>query len=432
MLREKFASIKSELQSYSSVERLIVLCAMICSFCITAEYAVTKPTSNSIFITHYTVKWLPYAWLATVPLNLLVVSLYNRFLPILGCFRLFLLTVGLTIGVNVFSASFIGKAPFLPFVLYIWKDIYVLLMFQQLWSVIHAMTKMSRAKYLYGILFGIGGIGSIVGSMIPGFFAVKIGSEHLLFSSIPIYAIFIMAYFFLLKNSGFLHSHKEDEKLRMGPKHASQGFSLIKTSRALKFILLIVVLMQLSTTVMDYQFNTFLQFRIPDQDMRTEFYGRLWGMINSLNLCLQFVASFLLVQFLGLRRSHILIPGVLFVNAIGYLLHPTFAMITYSFSVIKTFDYSIFNIIKEMLYVPLKTDEKFKAKAIIDVFAYRSAKALASVVVIALQFFCPLQLPYAFSWAHVILFFIWIASVIFLLKEEKPKEEATLDSVVTR
>jgi len=422
MFREKLASIKSELLSYSPLERLIVLCCMICSFCITSEYAVTKPTSNSVFITHYTVKWLPYAWLATVPLNLLVVSLYNRFLPVLGCFRLFLLTVGTTLGVNLLSAGFIGQVSFLPFILYIWKDIYVLLMFQQLWSVIHAMTKMSRAKYLYGILFGVGGLGSIVGSMIPSFFAVKIGSENLLFSTIPIYAVFIFAYFFLLKHSGFLHSHKQDDQLRMGPKHTSQGFSLIRTSRALKFILLIVVLMQLSTTVMDYQFNTFLQNRIPDQNLRTQFSGRLWGMINTINLCLQFVASFLLVQFLGLRRSHILIPGILFVNAVGYLMHPTFAMITYSFSVIKTFDYSIFNIIKEMLYVPLKTGEKFHAKAIIDVFAYRSAKALASVVVILLQVFCPLHLPYAFSWAHVVLFFIWIASVVILLKEEKPQE----------
>ena len=41
-------------------------------------------------------------------------------------------------------------------------------------------------------------------------------------------------------------------------------------------------------------------------------------------------------------------------------------------------DKDVFNILKEMLYVPLKTDEKFKAKAIIDIFAYRSAKAFAS------------------------------------------------------
>lgn len=421
MIRKTLTSIKFEIQSYSCIERLVVLCAMLCSFCITAEYAITKPTSNSIFIAHYSVKWLPYAWLATVPLNLLTVSLYNRFLPILGCFRLFLITVGLTLGINLFSALFIGKIPFLPFLLYIWKDIYVLLMFQQLWSVIHSMTKMSRAKYLYGFLFGIGGLGSVLGSMVPGFFAVKIGSEYLLFSILPFYVIFIIGYYFLLKNSKFLDLHKEDAPQKTQSKHAIEGLSLIRTSKPLKFILLIVVFMQLSTTIMDYQFNTFLQLHFPDQDFRTQFYGRLWGVINIINLCFQFIASFLLVQFLGLKRSHLLIPGILFINAVGYLIQPSFVMITYSFSVIKTFDYSIFNIIKEMLYVPLKTDEKFKAKAIIDVFVYRSAKALASLVVIFLQAIWPLHLIHAFSWTHVTLFLVWIIAVFTLLKTKEAK-----------
>lgn len=416
MIREKLSAIQSEFKNYTSKERWILLFAMICGFCITSEYVVTRATSNSIFITHFTVKWLPYAWLATVPLNFIVVSLYNRFLPILGCFRLFLLTIGITLGVNTLSAYAVSNSPSLSFILYVWKDIYVLLMFQQLWSVIHSITKMSRAKYLYGILFGVGGLGSVLGSMIPGFFAVKFGSESLLLSTLPIYLVFTLFYFLLLRSSGFLFAHGQEKS------SSSHGFGLIRTSRPLKFILLIVVLMQLSSCVMDYQFNTFLQHRIPEQDLRTEFYGRLWGMINTVKLTLQFVASFLLVQFLGLRRSHILIPGILLMNAVGYLARPTFGMITYSYGVIKTFDYSIFNIIKEMLYVPLKKEEKFKAKAIIDVFAYRSAKAFASVLIIALQAICPLNLPYAFSWAHVVLFLIWIISVVFLLKEEKFEE----------
>ena len=92
--------------------------------------------------------------------------------------------------------------------------------------------------------------------------------------------------------------------------------------------------------------------------------------------------------------------------------------VTYSFAVIKTFDYSIFNIIKEMLYVPLKKEEKFKAKAVIDIFAYRSAKAFASFFVIGIQFFFPNRLPYAFTWGPLILFMVWIGAVYSLTKEK--------------
>jgi len=232
--------------------------------------------------------------------------------------------------------------------------------------------------------------------------------------------LFIAAYHQMLKRSDMEGS----EALHV--KNTKGGLQLIKTSSALKFILFIVVLMQLSTTIMDYQFNTYLQERYPLQDLRTQFYGRLWGMINTCKLCLQFFATFLLLKFLGLRRSHFVVPGILLGNAILTLFQPTFAFITYGFSVIKTFDYSIFNIIKEMLYVPLKTDEKFKAKAIIDVFAYRSAKAFASVFVFGMQFLSPAKLPYAYSWGPLSLFMVWIIVVFLFLR--RPQEQKLLEA----
>lgn len=413
---------KSEVTSYSRSDKLFLLFAMICGFFITCEYAITKPTSNSIFIAHYGVKLYPYAWLATVPLNLFIVTLYNRFLPRLGCFQMFLCSVACIMGMNVLSGLYVAENSFLSFLLYVWKDIYVLLMFQQLWSVIHTRTEMSKAKYLYGILFGVGGCGAIFGSMVPSFLAVKMGSEHLLFLTVPLYLLFVGFYYLMLRQSGYLNN----KDLKIASHKVSKGFQLIRSSTSLKFILLIVVLMQLSTTIMDYQFNTFLHLKYPMQDLRTQFYGRLWGVINTCKLCLQFFATFLLVQFMGLRNSHFVVPGILLMNSILSLFSPSFGMVTYCFGVIKTFDYSIFNIIKEMLYIPLKTDEKFKAKAIIDVFAYRSAKALASLFVIGMQIFYPLRLPYAYSWGPLTLFIIWIGAVFFLMK--RPAEQKALEA----
>lgn len=410
-----FTQVKEEFQTYSKGQRLFLFFAMLCGFFITAEYAITKPTSNSIFLAHYSVKLYPYAWLLTVPLNLVVVTLYNRFLSKLGCFKMFLCTIFLTMGINILSGAFVQKFPPLAFLLYVWKDIYVLLMFQQLWSVIHTKTEISKAKYLYGILFGVSGIGAIFGSLVPSFFAVKIGSEHLLYMTIPLYLLFIWTYHQMLNRSGM----EGEDHLQI--RKAKGGFKLIRSSRALKFILLIVILMQLSTTIMDYQFNNFLQQKFPMQDLRTQFYGRLWGMINTCKLCLQFFATFLLVQFLGLRKSHFVVPGILLGNAALTLFAPSFGVITYGFSVIKTFDYSIFNILKEMLYVPLKTDEKFKAKAVIDVFAYRSAKAFASLFVIGLGMLSPEKLPYAYSWGPFTLFVVWIGAVFFYFQRRQEK-----------
>ena len=68
------------------------------------------------------------------------------------------------------------------------------------------------------------------------------------------------------------------------------------------------------------------------------------------------------------------------------------------FGAVKALDYSIFGIIKEQLYIPLGINEKFKAKAIIDVFAYRSSKALASLLILGLSAIYSQRLDYYMSW----------------------------------
>ena len=66
-------------------EHLFILTAMLCSFFISMDYAVIRPVSNALFITDYGVNFFPYAWISSIPLNLLLVGLYNKYLPKLGC-----------------------------------------------------------------------------------------------------------------------------------------------------------------------------------------------------------------------------------------------------------------------------------------------------------------------------------------------------------
>ena len=45
----------------------------------------------------------------------------------------------------------------------------------------------------------------------------------------------------------------------------------------------------------------------------------------------------------------------------------------------KCIDYSLFRAAKELLYIPLSYDAKYRTKGIIDVFAYRFGKGAASL-----------------------------------------------------
>lgn len=414
-----FEAIRSEFKTLTRSESLFILFMLLCSFLIQADYAAIRPVSNAIFISSYGSSWFPYAWLATVPLNFLLISWYNKYLPRWGCFRTFLTIITTIISFNLFCALFLKKLSWLPFAFYIWKEVYIMLMFQQIWSVIHSTIKYSQAKYLYGIIFGIGALGAIAGSILPGFFAVTLGSENLLFATLPIYLLLGISYAYALRHTqGGLSCRLEDETKRSSLNAFFHGISLIRSSSFLLFILLIVLLMQLSSTLIDYQFNHFVQTHILEKDLRTQYTGRVLGIVHTATLALQFFGSFLLVHFLGVKRSHFFIPLVLGLNNLAFIFMPTFGLITFSYVTVKCFDFSLFGIVKEMMYIPLKKDDKFRAKAFIDVFAHRTAKACASFLIFGMQWLMDDHLQMTVALLGLCIFTLWCLLVRRILKEE--------------
>lgn len=418
MISAQVANLKNEFLAFSVRERFFILFAMLCGFFISGEYAVIRPVSNAVFLTAYGSAAFPYAWLATVPLNLLIVALYNKYLPRLGCLKMFGVIALAVTCINLFCSAFLNQISWLPFAFYLWKEIYIMLMFQQLWSVIHSTISFGQAKYLYGFFFGLGALGAVLGSILPGFFAVKVGSEALLIATLPIYLALFASYYFALKHTKEGVTMKiDDEKQRTSLNAFYHGLKLIGSSRYLTFILLIVVLMQLSSTLIDFQFNTVLEKTITQKDLRTAYTGRILGIVHAATISLQLFGSFLLIHYLGVKRSHLLIPFLLCINSIVFQFFPFFSVISFAYISIKSCDFSLFGIIKEMLYIPLKPDEKFRAKAVIDVFAHRSSKAIASALILAFQAFLGSSFLPILNWGSILLFVVWMSVIFTMLKE---------------
>lgn len=408
-------SLKNEYGTLGRGEKIFIFFAMVVCFCIGGEYAITRPASTSIFLTVFSTKHLPYVWLATVPLNFLIVYLYNRFLPSFGPLKVLGTIVFSIIGVNLACAFLLPHFPSLIFFQFAWKDIYILLMFKQLWSLIHTTIPQTKAKYLYGLIYGMGTIGSIAGSLIPGFFAVELGSEKLFALTLPIYALLFGAYAIAFKSSSLAQS-SFSQTLSDNPR-PKEALSLIRRNKFLLGVLFLVVFMQLSVGLMEYQLNSYLELNIFDKDLRTEYCGRITGITNILSGFFQFFGSFLMLHWFGLRGSHLFIPIVLITNTLAFAFIPSFAMISLTFIFLKSIDFSLFGVIREMLYIPLKIDEKFRAKAIIDVFAYRTSKALVSLFILALQLIAGAYLLPVISYISLAVFLGWIALVYGMFKK---------------
>lgn len=386
---------------------------MACSFFIAMEYGISRPASSAFFVSKLGASYYPYAWLVGVPVNFFLIFLYNRFLPKMGCLAMMRLVIMLVMSIGLMTYLLVDRSEIAVFCHYIWKDIYILLMFKQLWSLIHSTVDTQKARYLYGLFFGIGGLGSVIGSALPGFFAVALGSKTLFLGTLPIYLLLGIFYQKAL-NESQVHFGFRDPFASP----SNNPFSFIFQKRFLFYIASLVMFMQLSVAFVEYQFNYYLQTALPTLDLRTEYCGRLFSIINMLTTSFQMLGGFLLIQTLGISLSHKIIPLLFFLQAALFAVIPSFRMVSMSFVSVKSIDHSFFGIIREMLYIPLTKEEKFQAKAVIDVFIYRFAKAFAAILLILGEWIAPASILQVVQMGSFLVFGLWMFTTYKMFREK--------------
>ncbi len=417
---KKLKHFKEDFLCHPERERAFIIASLLVSFLICCHYAIIRPVSNSLFLHCFSVKWMPYAWLATVPFSILLVSLYNRFIPRWGSRKLFFGLILVVSATNLLFALYAPASPLFNFLFFVWREIYIMLLFQLVWSVIHANIKFEKAKYLYGFFFGFGGAGSLLGAFFPGFFAVSLGSENLVFWILPIDLLILFFYLRMthFSSGDFPQVNREKEG---GFIH---GMQMIRGSRFLIFALLIVVFMQTITAIADFQFNDFLGRIYLEKDIRTEYSARISVILHIATMLLQFAGTYFLINWLGFRRTHYMIPSVLGVSASLLAFFPFSHLISSSFITCKALDFSVLGVVREMLYIPLKADEKYRARAVIDVFAHRSSKAFGSLLIIGMTAFFSSHL---LTFLNIGIAILWMFTVGYGLKEVGNSNEKSTD-----
>ena len=161
-----------------------------------------------------------------------------------------------------------------------------------------------------------------------------------------------------------------------GGQQGHTGIRVLLRSRYLTLIFLLVITTQVVSTVLDLRFNGLVEESISDTDARTAFYGEFYGQWLGISaFVLQIIGAPLLLRFLPLRLIHLCIPLIHFI-ACGVLTRtPSLWTGAMAFLFFKALDYSLFRAGKEIFYIPLSYDPRYRAKQMIDSFGYRTAKS---------------------------------------------------------
>lgn len=367
-----------------------------------------RSVSTSLFIDAYGARNLPLVMAVGPMLTLALLYIYGRLLSVTGPRAAILLT-------SAFSAAVILGCFFgiragvksATVVLYGFREAYIVLLVEQIWSFINSTLRVGEGARLNGPVCGIASLGAIAGGLLVRRFAVEVGSVNLLLvaagSFIPTAGFAIAAY----QVAG-------EPQPAPAEAHGRQGHLGLRTlvhNPLLWRLAVLIALTQVVSTVADLQFNRYVETAFPHKDLRTQWFGGFYAVLNAGSAVCQFIAAPLLLALVPHRLIHLGIPLLHLGMAAGVFAYPGLWTAAGCYLGFKVLDYSLFRAVKELLYIPLSFDARFRAKEVIDAFVYRAAKGATSagiagvglVVVLPMAVFPVLITAALLGWLMVVL-----------------------------
>lgn len=340
------------------------------------SYGLARSAIDSLLLEDHGKEAMKYAYGLVAVGAALVVALYSKAAARRSIGTLLTNSAALTATtLAILLAMRSWNVPYASYGLYVWKDVYVVVLIELLWTLANSAFKQSTAKWAYGFFCMAGSLGDMSGSYLGASLAHRLGSAQLLWLILPVMVLVALVGRRSAQTCGWPSPNREQ---------STSAWKILRDSRPIQMLLIAVVVIQISTTLIDYSYRvTALEaYRVLDD--RTAAFAHVDMFISATAMFLQLVSG-LVVLIIGLRVLFILLPIVVGLSALYYGLHPEFASIALLKIVNKSLDYSLFRTSKELLYRPLSYAERSQGKAIVDVFGYRAAKGGTSGILVAMS-----------------------------------------------
>lgn len=278
------------------------------------------------------------------------------------------------------AAPSLGGARAFVWAIYTLVELYSVLMIGVFWTYTNDVVTPEEANKLYGMI-GLGGIlGGVAGGAFVDWFVRDIG---------PLNLLLVCASLSLLSGGiGSLTESILKPPARHVPKASSgklstafQGAVEVRKSPYLMLMVGIVVAYEVSATLIDFGINVVFEHAYSDQVELTRMYGRLGWIVSVTAIVGQIGLVPLLLP--SKRLALVVPPLVMLASAAGVVVLPVIATAMVLAAADRGLNYSIQQATRESLYVPLTDSQKYTAKAFIDMFVDRAAKALGAFALIA-------------------------------------------------
>ena len=285
-----------------------------------------KPSSRSLFIEYLGADQLPYVWIGTALTMAVFIGAYHRLVERCGRATLVLATcLFLVVSLIAFRILLNTPGPALAAAFYIFVDILGVLLVEQFWSLTNSIYSTKEGKGWYGFI----GTGGLVGGVLGG------GAAALVLNHTPLQtadlllvaAGIILLLFVLTWLMGRMGLYCEVANHGEAMKHEG-GWQSFKKSRFLMLIAAILLLAQLASPVIEYQFMKTVETSYLVLDERTAFLSLFFSAMGIISILVNLLLTPLIHRVFGVIAGLLVQPLMIALSIFGFMLAPSLMLIS--------------------------------------------------------------------------------------------------------
>ncbi|MBI3263972.1 MAG: HEAT repeat domain-containing protein, partial [Acidobacteria bacterium] len=363
----------AELRDRESVTALLMFGY---SFLAMAGYNVIKPATRSKFIKDLGADNLPFIMIAAGLAMGFVMQGYSHAIRHLPRRWAIPLTQAVIVAITMaFWALFQTNQEWVSAAFFFFGLLEGSLLISQFWTLANDVYDARQAKRIFGFIGAGSTLGGTAGFAIASGYAQRIGTTNLLVVSSVILGLCVgtSAAIVSREKTGGAVGTTEDQGASSG-----EALRLLASSRHLRIIALVVSFAALGAAIIEQQLNMAVDELIPSEDAVTRYLALVGFYVSALGFVIQVGLTSRIHRFLGVGFALMILPVSLGSSAMLILSLPVLWATTVARVLDGSLRYTIDKTTREILFLPLATDLKYRAKPFVDVAVDRFAKGVGA------------------------------------------------------
>lgn len=261
---------------------------------------------------------------------------------------------------------------------YLWVAAFSLFNLSVFWGFMADTFRREQGQRLFAIIGSGASAGAIVGPSLPTLFASSLGLDALMFIASLGLLLVVPLIFYLqrLKETALDNQtvHVDLADQRISGQWWTGFRDVVRNPYLLAIALFITLYVFIGSFVYFEQKNLLAAYSRPE---RAEILGAIDWVVNVLTFFCAFFVTGRVVQRLGMAATLTVVP-LLVMTGLFVLAFAPIVVVLLSLQIARRVgNYAVTRPARELLFTEVSTDERFKAKAVIDVVVYRGGDAVS-------------------------------------------------------